>query len=151
MDAGGAVALVDPTLPPVLTYPVARSASWWEGQNGGPSRERPLANLLGRGRAAVLRRVESGCTTTELARRIGVSAATASEHARIMREAGLLASVRDRNTVVHSLTPLGIDLLAANSGHGPPVDAARSSHGTTGVPPVRGRRGHQVIRNSSRR
>ncbi|WP_327692897.1 DUF5937 family protein [Streptomyces sp. NBC_00459] len=145
------ITLVDPTLPPVLTYPVARSAGWWEGQYGGPSRERPLANLLGRGRAAVLRTVESGCTTTELARRMGVSAATASEHARIMREAGLLASVRDRNTVVHALTPLGVDLLAANSGYRPPADATSSSHGTTDAPPFHGRRGRQAISNSSHR
>lgn len=141
------ITLVDPALPPVLTYPVARSASWWEGQEGSPSRERPLASLLGRGRAAVLRMVESGCTTTELARRMGVSAALASEHARIMREAGLLASVRDRNTVVHALTPLGVDLLAANSGHRPPVAAAAPSHGTTGAPPVRGLRGRQPVRS----
>ncbi|MFG2725894.1 winged helix-turn-helix domain-containing protein [Streptomyces canus] len=131
----------------MATCPVARSAGWWEGQEGGPSRERPPAGLLSRGRAAVLRTVESGCTTTEPARRLGLSAATAGEHARIMREAGLLASVRDRNTVVHALTPLDIDLLAADSGHRPPVAAAAPSHGTTGAPPVRGRRGHQPVRS----
>ncbi|MGY1496669.1 hypothetical protein ACW4TU_08630 [Streptomyces sp. QTS52] len=44
-----------------------------------------------------------------------------------------------------------IDLLAADSGHRPPVDAASSFPGTAGAPPVRGRRGRKAIRNSSHR
>ncbi|MGW4004260.1 ArsR family transcriptional regulator, partial [Streptomyces nigra] len=57
---------------------------------------------------------EDGCTTSEVARRVGVTPSTASEHVGILREAGLAASVRDRNTVLHVLTPLGASLLTAN-------------------------------------
>ncbi|MFC8665454.1 winged helix-turn-helix domain-containing protein [Streptomyces sp. NPDC057199] len=48
-----------------------------------------------------------------MARRAGVTSATVSEHVRILREAGLTASVRDRNTVLHVPTPLGLSLLTA--------------------------------------
>ncbi|QLH24860.1 winged helix-turn-helix domain-containing protein [Streptomyces sp. Rer75] len=108
------ITLADPGLPPVLVYPVRRGPGWWPSQGTPPTGRSTLGSLLGRGRAAVLRAVEGGCTTSELARRTGVTPATASEHARILRDAGLLASVRDRNTVLHTPTPLGTDLLAAN-------------------------------------
>ncbi|MDQ1027895.1 DNA-binding transcriptional ArsR family regulator [Streptomyces umbrinus] len=52
--------------------------------------------------------------TSEVARRAGVTSATVSEHVRILREAGLTASVRDRNTMLHVPTPLGLSLLTAN-------------------------------------
>ncbi|MEU8861271.1 winged helix-turn-helix domain-containing protein [Streptomyces umbrinus] len=38
--------------------------------------------------------MEDGGTTSEAARRAGVTSATVSEHVRILREAGLTASVR---------------------------------------------------------
>lgn len=34
--------------------------------------------------------------------------------ATILRETGLIVSVRSRNKVLHTLTPLGTDLLGAN-------------------------------------
>ncbi|MFJ9542801.1 DUF5937 family protein [Streptomyces sp. NPDC101225] len=108
------ITLTDPGLPPVLVYPVARTHHWWPPQRpGGPART-TLERLLGNGRAAVLRALEDGCTTGEAARRAGVTAATASEHVRILREAELAASVRDRNSVLHVVTPLGLGLLRAN-------------------------------------
>jgi DNA-binding transcriptional ArsR family regulator len=110
------ITLADPGLPPVLVYPVRRGPCWWAPQGERPMTGRStLGSLLGRGRAAVLRAVEGGRTTSELARRTGVTPATASEHARILRDAGLLVSVRDRDTVPHTPTPLGTDLLAVNS------------------------------------
>jgi len=72
-----------------------------------------LAVLLGRTRAAALEAIQAGCTTTELARRIGVSPASASQHATALRDAGLVASRRDRNRMLHSLTRLGLALLEA--------------------------------------
>ena len=70
-----------------------------------------LATLLGRTRAAALEEIASSCTTTELARRLGISAATASQHASALRGAGLVASRRDANRVVHTITALGTQLL----------------------------------------
>ena len=72
-----------------------------------------LAALVGRNRAAVLRSIADGCTTTELARRAGVSLAAASQHATVLRDAGLIASRRQGGAVLHVLTPLGAELLQA--------------------------------------
>ncbi|MER7372544.1 winged helix-turn-helix domain-containing protein [Streptomyces lanatus] len=114
------ITLTDPGLPPVLVYPVTRTHRWWLPPQTD-TESRTLARLLGHGRAAVLRSVADGCTTSEVARRAGVTPATASEHVRILREAGLATSVRDRNTVLHILTPLGTNLLTANRSDQPPA------------------------------
>ena len=104
------ITLIDPDLPPVLVYPLPRTPGWWTGPTG----PRALANLLGPTRAACLRLIEDGCTTGELARRTGTTPATASQHATTLREAGLTTSTRHRNTVLHTLAPLGTALLKAN-------------------------------------
>jgi DNA-binding transcriptional ArsR family regulator len=79
-----------------------------------PAAGDPLAVLIGRGRAAVLRSVGAGCTTGELAARLAVSAPTASVQAGALRAAGLVDSVRQGRKVVHTLTALGSGLLLAN-------------------------------------
>ncbi|MER7415250.1 winged helix-turn-helix domain-containing protein [Micromonospora peucetia] len=109
------VALLDPALPPVLVYPVDRLGGLLPapGEGAGapdPGRE-ALAALLGRTRAAVLAASDDGCTTGEVARRLNISAAAASQHTTVLRNAGLLVSQRDRNTVLHTLTPLGRAML----------------------------------------
>ncbi|MFC5181889.1 ArsR/SmtB family transcription factor [Actinomadura harenae] len=83
-----------------------------------PARGRDLlVVLLGAGRARALRALAgSPASTSELARRLGVSAPTASVHAATLREAGLTASMREGRSVLHCVTPLGTDLLAANPG-----------------------------------
>lgn len=111
------VTLLDPELPPVLVYPVERlgglnvsvdeSAPPVERENG----QEALAALLGRTRAAVLEVVDAGCSTGEVARRLGISPAAASQHATVLRKAGLLVTRRERNTVLHTLTPLGRAML----------------------------------------
>lgn len=104
------ITLIDPDLPPVLVYPVHRTHHWWTNPVGsqGP---RALANLLGFTRAACLQVIEDGCTTGELARRVGIAQPTASQHATTLREAGLITTIRLANTVIHTLTPLGAALL----------------------------------------
>jgi DNA-binding transcriptional ArsR family regulator len=109
------ITLIDPGLPPVLVYPASRGPGWWDVAAGGGA-SRPLANLLGPTRAACLRVIEDGCTTGELARRIGGTSPTASQHATTLREAGLITSTRQGNTVIHTVTPLGAGLLDAALG-----------------------------------
>jgi DNA-binding transcriptional ArsR family regulator len=79
---------------------------------GAPS---PLAELLGRTRAAVLQAVAEhpGCSTKELATLIGIAPASASEHATTLRKAGMIDTVRHRNTALHSLTAFGAAFLDA--------------------------------------
>ncbi|MEU1484454.1 helix-turn-helix domain-containing protein [Streptomyces sp. NPDC005752] len=103
---GTPVVYRDPGLPPVLVYPVTHP--------GAPAVAGPgpwLGRLVGHTRSAVLRAVDSGCTTSELARRTGVSLASASQHACVLREAGLVRTLRHGGSVLHTLTPLGAELL----------------------------------------
>jgi DNA-binding transcriptional ArsR family regulator len=79
----------------------------------GHARSAGVSMLLGRTRTMVLTTIAEhhGCSTKELAARAGIAPASASEHATILREAGLISSLRHRNSVLHSLTPLGLALL----------------------------------------
>lgn len=71
----------------------------------------PLAELLGLTRACVLRAcVHAPQTTTSLARAVGISNSSASEHAAVLRAAGLLTSERTANRVEHRATPIGAAL-----------------------------------------
>ncbi|MEV0633601.1 winged helix-turn-helix domain-containing protein [Streptomyces sp. NPDC050619] len=104
------VALLNEGLPPVLVYP-ART-----GRPPPPSAAGSrLAPLLGHTRAAVLQTLHEPRTTSELARHAGVSLSSASEHATVLRKAGLITSTRERHRVRHTLTPLGVDLLAGRA------------------------------------
>jgi DNA-binding transcriptional ArsR family regulator len=111
------VALLDPALPPVLVYPVDRLGGLAPAPGAGApaagAGRDALAALLGRTRAAVLEATDDGCTTGEVARRLHISPAAASQHATVLRNAGLLVSHRERNTVLHTLTPLGRAMLDA--------------------------------------
>lgn len=63
--------------------------------------------------AAVLRTIADGCSTTELAGRVGISLAAASQHASVLRDAGLITTHRQGSGVLHVLTPLGAEPLRA--------------------------------------
>ncbi|GAB4584683.1 DUF5937 family protein [Nocardia sp. IFM 10818] len=98
--------LLDHEGPAVLVYPVPPPA-----QSAGIAAD-PLGDLLGRTRAAVLRTLAvAEHTTSGLARELQISAASASEHAAVLRNAGLLCSIRDGRAVCHRITPLGTYLL----------------------------------------
>ncbi|RFU83856.1 ArsR family transcriptional regulator [Streptomyces triticagri] len=111
---GNPVTFGDTELDPVLIYSLRHEPhpSALPGDLGSGA---PLAALLGRTRAAVLRTAATGATTGEIARAVGVSASSASQHAGALREAGLLVSRRHAAFVLHTLTPLGAALLRANA------------------------------------
>jgi DNA-binding transcriptional ArsR family regulator len=104
---GTPVVYRDCALPPVLVYPVSHGCEPAFGDAVAPS----LGRLVGHTRSAVLQSIRDGCTTSELARRAGVSLASASQHAAVLREAGLVVTLRHGNAVLHTLTPLGAALL----------------------------------------
>lgn len=99
---------------PILIYPIGADLQtaariWAPTDYGG---QRALRALLGRARATVLQVIASGpLTTTEIARRAGISPSSASEHATVLRDAGLVASRRDLNRVVHTITSAGVIIL----------------------------------------
>lgn len=113
----------DPSAPAVLFYPAvlcpsdrakiftapAESAAMMDNGHGGP-----LAELMGRTRAAALAAIADDCTTSALARRVGISNAGASQHTSALRRSGLITTVRNGSSVVHNLTPLGRSLLAGS-------------------------------------
>ncbi|MFI9150340.1 ArsR/SmtB family transcription factor [Streptomyces sp. NPDC053367] len=102
--AAGAMLIYDPQAPTVLIRPLPAA----------DTATRPgdvLGSLLGRTRAKVLASLTSPAGTTVLAERAGVSIATASEHAAVLRAAGLITTLRDGSRVLHALTPLGEGLL----------------------------------------
>jgi DNA-binding transcriptional ArsR family regulator len=103
------IALADPDLPPVLVYPVDHHLGLRRA--GEDDADTALASLVGRTRAAALRAIENGCTTSELGRRVEISNASASQHASVLREAGLVTTQRVGGSVLHSLSPLGRALL----------------------------------------
>jgi len=70
-----------------------------------------LAALLGPTRAAVLRVLRQPRGTVDLAAAVGISPASASEHAKVLREAYLIQTCREGRSVRHSLTPLGRTIL----------------------------------------
>ncbi|KFZ81313.1 ArsR family transcriptional regulator [Amycolatopsis sp. MJM2582] len=96
-----------------LLYPSVRQAapSTGYGRDVRRSPDTALADLLGPTRAATLAVLGVGCSTSELAARLGVTPSAASKHAAVLRRAGLITTERDRNAVLHALTPLGTALL----------------------------------------
>ncbi|KUH38275.1 MULTISPECIES: ArsR/SmtB family transcription factor [Streptomyces] len=80
----------------------------------GPVADDALAALLGRTRAAALRAAAEGCSTTELAARLGVSLPAVSQHTKALRDAHLITTSRRGGSVLHMTTALGRELLDGN-------------------------------------
>jgi DNA-binding transcriptional ArsR family regulator len=110
------ITLADPDRGPVLVYPVEHDLDWAAGHDGSQSPPRPqsLVALLGRTRAAVLLTIADrpNLTTTQLAGTLGTSPASASQHATVLREAGLVVTHRHNGAALHALSARGTDLLA---------------------------------------
>ncbi|MFI0090728.1 ArsR/SmtB family transcription factor [Streptomyces bobili] len=105
---------LDSSQPPRLTVPCLRAPLTGTGPAGPDGSPGPnLESLLGRTRAAALHVTAEGCTTTEMARRLNVSAAAASQHATVLRKTGLITTSRRGGSVLHLVTPLGLALLTA--------------------------------------
>jgi hypothetical protein len=97
---------------PVLMYGCAAGAQLTppDCPAGSPVPD-TLAALLGPTRAAVLRALLKPRGTAELAEAVCISPASASEHAKILRDAYLVETSRAGRSVRHSLTTLGAALL----------------------------------------
>ncbi|MFC8509509.1 helix-turn-helix domain-containing protein [Streptomyces sp. NPDC057411] len=99
-----------PGHPVVLTYPAGPG---FPPVPDGPSApDEALPGVLGRTRAQLLHLLTAPHTTTELARALRVSNATASAHAAALRRAGLVTTSRAGKSVRHERTALGTLLVA---------------------------------------
>ncbi|MCF3133670.1 ArsR/SmtB family transcription factor [Streptomyces olivochromogenes] len=102
----------DPTLSPVLVYPIEHQVDWAAPRTGSAD-GRALATLVGPTRAVLLHAVADGTASTgELARRASTTAPNASRHIAALREVSLVSSHRHRNTMLHTVTDLGLALLS---------------------------------------
>lgn len=104
------LALVDDSLPPVLVHPLRPAPGWLPRLRAGAARP-SVAQLTGPSRARMLESLETPMTTTSLAAVVGLAPSTASRHAAVLREAGLVATRREGNRVLHRRTALGTALL----------------------------------------
>ncbi|WP_331766238.1 winged helix-turn-helix domain-containing protein [Embleya sp. NBC_00896] len=127
-----------PDRPLVVTYPAGPGLPLSpDGVGAAGSAEDALAGVLGRTRVDVLFLLAEEHTTGDLARRLGVSAATASTHATALRGAGLITTVRAGRAVLHRRTALGSLLIQRHTGtrslggrSAPPAGSGQS--GTSG-------------------
>lgn len=94
-----------PGRPLFLTYPAGPGLPLTPAGPGGTADA--LAAVLGRTRFDVLLLLAAEHSTSELARRLGVSNATASAHTAALRGAGLITTARAGRAVVHRRTALG--------------------------------------------
>ncbi|MFE6778928.1 ArsR family transcriptional regulator [Streptomyces sp. NPDC057702] len=102
-----------PDQPVYVTYPAGPGVPPSPaGANG------TLPGVLGRTRYEALLVLADEHTTSQLARRLRVSNATASAHAAALRGAGLVTTVRAGRAVLHQRTPLATLLV------GPPASTA---------------------------
>lgn len=89
-------------------------------RNGSAARD-SLAALIGPTRATVLRALRQPRGTAGLAGAARISLASASEHAKVLRDANLIETRREGRAVRHSLAALGRTLLGQLSdAEGPP-------------------------------
>jgi DNA-binding transcriptional ArsR family regulator len=95
---------------PTILYPPRGIANLWEAHQAAT--ESSLDALLGRTRAALVRSLEVPMTTSELAKRLGVTAGAVSQQLGHLRRAGVIEAQRSGRGVYSRLTPLGTSLVS---------------------------------------
>ncbi|SCE73068.1 Helix-turn-helix domain-containing protein [Micromonospora coriariae] len=95
---------------PQLAYPARGLGALWEHPAGVPD---ALAAVLGRGRARLLTELTAPASTTELARRSGMSPAGVSQHLTALRAAGLVVTHRRGRALLSARTDLAEALFSA--------------------------------------
>ncbi|MPZ94637.1 MAG: ArsR family transcriptional regulator [Propionibacteriales bacterium] len=96
-----------------LTYAARAVGTLWEQDAQEDTDEDTLGALLGRSRAAIVRRLELPLSTTELATELHQSAPAVSQHLSVLKRAGLVSSWRSGRSVLYQRTPLATSVAAA--------------------------------------
>ncbi|MGE7436079.1 MULTISPECIES: ArsR/SmtB family transcription factor [Kitasatospora] len=102
---------VTPPDPPQLAYPARGIGSLWEERTATGTAA--LAAVLGRSRTLLLTELGNPASTTELARRSGLSPAGVSQNLTALRDAGLVSAHRAGRSVIYARTLVAESLLAA--------------------------------------
>ncbi|WP_410812306.1 helix-turn-helix domain-containing protein [Micromonospora sp. 067-2] len=95
---------------PQLAYPARGLGTLWERAAATPD---ALAAVLGRGRAQLLTELAAPVSTTELARRTGMSPGGVSQHLTALRAAGLVTTRRQGRMLLSARTDLADALVSA--------------------------------------
>ncbi|MGW3045844.1 ArsR/SmtB family transcription factor [Kitasatospora sp. NPDC001159] len=101
--------------PVTVTYPAGSGFPPLPDGTAGAASPEALARVIGGTRTELLHLLAEEHTTTELARRLRISAATVSAHTAALRGAGLISTSRAGKAVLHRRTALGSLLLGAGS------------------------------------
>ncbi|MYW64170.1 helix-turn-helix domain-containing protein [Streptomyces sp. SID8379] len=104
----GAHTMIDPGLPPLLSYPARGRATI--SQTPPPVSDEALTRLLGGPRARLLRLLEEPASTTELAHRLDVTPGAVSQHLSVLYDAGLPTRTRSGRSVRYMRSELGEEL-----------------------------------------
>jgi len=104
---------------PIITYAPRGLGAVWESNGARPGSGDPLGALIGPSRTAILHSAALPRTTTHLARELGLSGATISEHLSILKRCGLVTSWRAGRRVLYQRTPLATSILSAVSQSAP--------------------------------
>ncbi|MGY0230313.1 helix-turn-helix domain-containing protein [Longispora urticae] len=99
------ISQVGPDEPPTVMYLARGVGTLWETADIRPPEA--LAELVGRPRAVVLAGLDGPASTTELARRLGVTPSAVSQQLGVLRRAGLVARARAGRVVLYARTELG--------------------------------------------
>ncbi|ASW55651.1 helix-turn-helix transcriptional regulator [Plantactinospora sp. KBS50] len=114
---GGRWLALDPPRAYALVYPARGGGNLWSlpARPGAEAVDR----LIGRTRGQVLRALDQPATTTQLARRLGLSLGGVADHLAVLHDAGTVARARNGRNVLYWRTALGNELVGA----GGPADA----------------------------
>ncbi|MGR6322631.1 ArsR family transcriptional regulator [Micromonospora soli] len=99
---------------PAGTYPVRAVGTLWETTATPPGDA--LARVVGSGRAALLQLLDLAATTTDLARRTGMSGGNVSQHLSALHAAGLVQRSRQGRHVLYRNTEAATVLVRASRG-----------------------------------
>ncbi|WP_285637240.1 ArsR/SmtB family transcription factor [Microbacterium arabinogalactanolyticum] len=111
MSSWGCMVITETPAQPTLFYPARGVTAGWARDSA--ELEDALGALLGPARAGILLRAHVARTTTGIAKDAGIAASTASHHLTVLRDAGLIASSREGNRMLHLRTPLAEALVGA--------------------------------------
>ncbi len=110
----GTICPVGQDEPPTIAYRARGIGTLWD--NDRSPAPQAISDLIGVGRAGVLAALNGPATTTDLARRLGVTASAISQHLAVLNRAGLVAKARAGRTVLYARTEIGEQLASQPGG-----------------------------------
>ena len=111
MSSHRCAVLTEPPAQPTLFYPAQGVTESWARDPGAAARS--LGALLSPARAEILLTAHDPRTTSQVAADCGLAVSTASHHLTVLRNSGLITSVRDGARMLHTRTPVGEALVGA--------------------------------------